>query len=106
MKTPEIITRYLEAANRFDSSGAAECFTADARVHDEGHDHVGQDAVRAWVAETSHKYHPKVEVIGAKGSGSQVALSVRISGSFTGSPIELEYAVTLRDGKIATLNIQ
>lgn len=106
MKTPEVITRYFEAAHRFDESAAAQCFTPDARVHDEGHEHVGQDAVRAWVTETSKKYRPKVEVLGANGSGSQVALSVRVSGSFPGSPIELEYAVTLRDGKIASLSIQ
>lgn len=106
MKTPAIITRYLEAANRFDAAGAAECFTADARVHDEGHDHVGQDAVRAWVAETSHKYQPKFDLLEVKGSGAQVPVFVRVSGRFPGSPIDLEYAVTLRDGKIATLNIQ
>ncbi len=106
MKSPEIITRYFAAANRFDAASAAECFTADARVHDEGHEHVGQDAVRAWVAETSKKYQPKSEVIRAKVSGSKVALAVRISGQFPGSPIELDYDITLRDGKISKLNIK
>jgi len=106
MKSPEIVTRYFAAANRFDAAGAAECFTADARVHDEGHEHVGQDAVRAWVTETSKKYQPKSEVIRAKVSGAKVALAVRISGKFPGSPIELGYDITLRDGKISTLNIQ
>ena len=105
MKSPEIITRYFAAANRFDASGAAECFTSDARVHDEGHEHVGQDAVRAWVAETSKKYQPKSEVIRAKVSGAKVALAVRISGHFPGSPIELDYEITLHDGKISRLNI-
>lgn len=105
MKTPEIVTRYFDAANRFDAASAAKCFTSDARVHDESHDHVGQDAVRAWVAETSKKYQPKSEVIRAKVSCSKVALAVRISGKFPGSPIELDYDITLRDGKISTLNI-
>ncbi|MDB6170636.1 MAG: hypothetical protein JWM88_3500 [Verrucomicrobia bacterium] len=105
MKSPEIITRYFAAANRFDASGAAECFTADARVHDEGHEHVGQDAVRAWVAETGRKYQPRSAVIRAKVSGSKVALAVRISGRFPGSPIELDYDITLRDGKISMLDI-
>src|SRR5882757_1744665 len=105
MKSPEIITRYFDAANRFDGASAAECFTADARVHDEGHEHIGQEAVRAWVAETSKKYQPKAEVIRAKVSGAKVALAVRISGQFPGSPIELDYDITLRDGKISTLTI-
>jgi hypothetical protein len=105
MKTPEIITRYFDAANRFDAASAAECFTSDARVHDEAHDYVGQDAVRAWVAGTSKKYQPKSEVIRAKVSGPKVALTVLISGQFPGSPIELDYDITLRDGKISTLNV-
>jgi len=76
MKTPEIITRYFAAANRFDAASAAECFTSDARVHDEGHDHVGQDAVRAWIAATSKKYQPKSEVIRAKVSDAKITLAV------------------------------
>ena len=106
MKTPDIIAQYLDAANRFDIANAVECFTADARVHDEAHDHVGQDAIRAWIAETSKKYQPKVDVVQVKGGGSKVVLSVRVSGRFPGSPIELEYDITLHEGKISTLNIQ
>ena len=105
MNTPEILIRYLDAANRLDASGAAECFTADAHVHDEGGDYAGPDAVRGWVAETSRKYQPRVEVLSTKRQGAEFLLTVRVTGSFPGSPIELDYAVTLRDGKIATLKI-
>jgi ketosteroid isomerase-like protein len=106
MKPPDIITRYLDAANRLDASGAAECFTDDAHVHDEGGDYVGPEAVRGWIAETSRKYQPRVGVLSTKVQGDAFLLKVRVAGSFPGSPIELDYAVTLRDGKIATLKIE
>lgn len=105
MKTPEIITRYIDAANRLDADAAALCFTADAHVHDENHDHRGQDAVRAWVRQTSEQYRPRTEVLTTEAHGDSVRLTVRASGTFPGSPIELDYAVTLRDGKISTLTI-
>ena len=105
MNTPEIITRYLDAANRQDAAGAADCFTADAHVHDEGGDYFGTDAVRGWVAETGRKYQPRVQVLSTQVQGAGFLCAVRVTGSFPGSPIELDYAVTLRDGKIATLRI-
>ena len=105
MNTPEIITRYLDAANRFDVTGAANCFHVDAHVHDENHDHVGLDAVRDWIGETSRKYRPQLEVLTAKAQADEWLLTVRVSGSFPGSPVDLEYAITLRDGKISSLKI-
>lgn len=105
MKAPEIITQYLDAANRFDAAGAAECFTAHARVHDEAHDHVGQDAIRRWIADTSEKYQPKVDVVQVGSEGARITLSARVSGRFPGSPVDLKYGITLEGGKIATLEI-
>ena len=106
MKTPEIITRYLDAANRFDVADAANCFSADAHVHDENHDYTGLDAVRDWIGETSRKYRPQFEVLTAKAQGNGLLLTVRVSGSFPGSPVDLDYAITLRDGKISSLKIE
>src|SRR5437868_6915256 len=55
---PSAVTQYFAAANRFDVARAAECFAADATVHDENHDFAGRDAIRGWIAETSRKYQP------------------------------------------------
>jgi hypothetical protein len=106
MKTPEIITRYLDAANRFDVTGAANCFHVDAHVHDENHDYAGLDAVRDWIADTSRKYRPRLEVLTAKAQDDTWLLTVRVSGNFPGSPVELDYAITLRDAKISSLKIE
>jgi len=104
-KLPAVVTRFFDAVNRFDFA-AVDSFTADARVHDENRDHVGTDAIRAWIAETSQKYRPTFEVLRAEGRDSKITLSVRVSGDFPGSPIDLDYDFALRDGKISTLSIQ
>ncbi len=103
---PEAIMRYLEAANRSDAIAAAECFTADAAVHDENRDYLGRDAIRDWVKETSRKYRPAFTVMRASANGGEVSLSVSVSGQFPGSPVTLDYQIQLRDGKISTLTIE
>ena len=103
---PAAVARYLEAANRFDALGAADCFTANATVHDENHDYVGQDAIRAWVAETSRKYRPAFTVMRTAVRGDDVSLAVAVSGQFPGSPVTLDYVLQLRDGKISTLTVE
>jgi ketosteroid isomerase-like protein len=103
---PATVTRYLEAANRFDVLDAADCFNADASVHDENHDYVGRDAIRAWITETSRKYQPAFTVMRASVNGDDVSLAVAVSGRFPGSPVTLDYVLRLRDGKILTLTIE
>ena len=103
---PADVTRYLEAANRFDATAAANSFTADASVHDENHDYVGRSAIRAWIAETSRKYRPAFTVLRAAVNGDDVTLSVAVSGQFPGSPVTLNYELRLCGGKISTLTIE
>src|SRR4051794_32661601 len=98
---PTVVTRYLEAANRFDAAAAADCFTANASVHDENRKHLGRTAIRAWVAETSRKYRPTFTVLRATETGDDVILSVAVSGQFPGSPVSLDYQLQLRAGKIS-----
>jgi hypothetical protein len=102
---PAAVAHYLEAANRFDAVAAADCFTADGAVHDENHDHVGREAIRAWVARTSQKYQPAFTVMDAVVSGDDVTLSVAVSGQFPGSPVTLDYQLRLSAGKILILTI-
>ncbi len=102
---PAAVTRYLEAANRFDATAAADCFAAGASVHDENQEHVGRAAIRAWVAETSRKFRPAFTVMRAAANGDEISLSVAVSGQFPGSPVTLDYELQLRDGKISMLTI-
>jgi hypothetical protein len=105
MKAPEIITRYIDASNRFDATAAADCFCSDAHVHDENHDHRGREVIQNWISETSRKYRAHAKVLRAKRRADEWLLTVHTSGSFPGSPIDLDYAITLRDGKISSLKI-
>src|SRR5262245_11386805 len=103
---PDVVTRYFDTANRFDAARAAECFAADATVHDENRDHVGREAIRTWVAETSRKYQPRFTLVRTSIDDAHVHLSVAVSGQFPGSPVTLDYEMQLRDGKISTLTIE
>lgn len=105
MKLPAVISAYVAAANAFDPETAAAQFTADAHVHDENNDHIGREAIRAWVAETSEKFRPQNKVLSAESRGDEVVTTNRISGDFPGSPAELHFTFTLRDDLIAKLAI-
>jgi ketosteroid isomerase-like protein len=103
---PVAVARFVEAANRCDASAAANCFTADASVHDENQDFDGRSAIRAWVAATGRKYRPAFTVMRASVNGDDVDLAVAVSGEFPGSPVTLDYLLRLRDGKISELTIE
>src|SRR4051812_21395250 len=102
---PTAVTRYLEAANRFDAAVAADCFTVDASVSDENRDYAGRDVIRAWIAENSRKYRPVFTVMRVSMNGDLVSLAVAVAGQFPGSPVTLDYTLRLRDGKIESLTI-
>ncbi len=103
---PNAVARYFDATNRFDAESAAACFTPDATVHDEGKTHVGTEAIRDWVAHASEQYQPQATVLSAREDGDKLAVATRVAGQFPGSPVELEFAFSLRDEKIAELAVQ
>jgi hypothetical protein len=102
---PAAIAHYIEASNRFDPDSAAACFSLDATVRDEGHTHIGREAIRTWVSEASEKYRPHATVINAQEHGDKLVLDVRVAGEFPGSPIELKFQFSLRNDAIAQLTI-
>ena len=53
----------------------------------------------------SNKYQPTVEVIDVAEADGKTILTGRVSGNFTGSPIELSYTFILSGEKIARLEI-
>lgn len=103
---PQVLSDYFAAANDGRIHDAAACFAADALVHDENHDHVGFDAIQAWIEDTTRKYQPKAEVDRIEAVDDAFVAVATVSGTFPGSPAQLEYTFTVRDGKIARLSIQ
>jgi ketosteroid isomerase-like protein len=106
MNSPDPITTYFEAANAGQADAAAACFTEDGTVYDEGGEHRGPAMIRAWVEETTGKYQPRTEILGRDESTDRTLVTARVSGNFPGSPVELEFAFTLREGKISSLRIE
>ncbi len=104
-KLPRVLAEYFAATNAHDVEAMIAAFTEDATVHDEGRDHVGVAAIRAWMKETIEKYDYKVEPIESSRNGSSGVVLVSLRGKFPGSPITLQYAFTLSGERITRLEI-
>jgi hypothetical protein len=105
IELPAPIASFFQAHNSGRTDNFLALFTADAVVADEGHEYRG-DAIKTWIDDAVAKYHPlHAEVTGLVPSGSQTVAATEVSGTFPGSPIELRYRFTLREGKIAALSI-
>jgi len=104
-KLPRVLAEYFAATNAHDVGAMIAAFTEDAMVRDEGRDHVGVAAIRAWMRETIEKYDYKVEPIESSRNGSSAVLLVSLHGKFPGSPITLQYAFTLSGERVARLEI-
>lgn len=101
-----LLTKYFQAANERDFDGQTTCFAEDARVYDEAEDHVGRAAIRAWIEETTQKYDQHLTVLGSRERDGNEVVTARVEGSFPGSPIELDFVFTLREGMIAALKVE
>ncbi len=104
-KLPEILQRYYTAKNAHDVDAMADCFTPDALVHDEKQDIRGEAPIKEWIAKTTSEYRVTVDVKEVQEDGERVKVTANVSGNFDGSPLEMYYDFTLRDGKIAELSI-
>jgi hypothetical protein len=105
LELPAPILGYFQAQNSGRTDAFLELFTADAVVADEGCEHRG-DAIRTWIDGAISKYHPlHADVTRLELADTQTIAIAQVSGSFPGSPIELRYHFTLRDGRIAALSI-
>jgi hypothetical protein len=104
-KLPRVLAEYFAATNAHDVGSMIAAFTEDATVHDEGRDHVGVPAIRAWMKETVEKYDYKVRAIESSRNGSSAIVLVSLRGKFPGSPITLQYAFTLSGERVARLEI-
>lgn len=101
---PEPIATYFDADNR-DGEAVARCFTKQAVVKDEGQNHSGPEAIKAWKTAASAKYAYSSEPFALKQEDGLYIVTSRLTGNFPGSPIDLRYAFRLERGKIASLEI-
>jgi len=103
---PEILRRYFDAQNAHDIDALVDCFAPDATVRDEGHTHVGTEAVRAWKQAASAKYRIHATPIESRVDGDRTIVVASVAGNFKGSPANLTYRFGLsHDGRISALEV-
>lgn len=103
---PAPVAAYWTAANAGDTVAAAASFAPDATVQDEGHTHRGADAIAGWIEQTTQAAHPVVEPLRHTTEAGRLLVTGKVSGSFPGSPVELDFAFTLANGQISKLEIK
>jgi SnoaL-like domain len=101
---PGPIAAYFEA-DKQSPEALARCFTASAVVKDEGRTHTGVEAIRAWRAAASAAYTYTVEPFSLDQQAGAHVVNSRVSGTFPGSPVNLQYHFRLEHGLIASLEI-
>ena len=105
IKLPQIISDYINASNGHDVKSIVACFSDAATVHDEGLTHDGKKAIEDWVVKTIEKYKFHFQPLGIKGADAEIIVAVKVSGTFDGSPVTLDYHFAIEGGKIASLAV-
>ena len=107
MKTqiPDIIETYFRASNADDIEKLVSCFSMDAAVTDENETHHGAAAIKAWAVSVRKKYQFKTEVLRAAQKPDAVIVTAKLSGTFPGSPVNLDFKFGLKGDAISALEI-
>ena len=106
MKLPKLIQTYIDACNRHDVNSILACFSDNAVVRDEGETLRGKEEIEAWVVKTIEKYKFQLKPLGVKNETTEVVVSMKVSGTFDGSPITLDYHFRIEKGKILSLAVK
>lgn len=102
---PTPIDAYYTAKNAHDLDAMLAPFAEDAHVRDEGEDHRGRGAIRAWMENTTRKYRVTATPEEASRDGEQHIVRALVAGNFPGSPAYLTYRFRLAGDRIAQLEI-
>ena len=101
---PPAIAAFFQAHNTGQTEDIKELFTGDALVRDEEHEYRGA-AIKAWIDGAIAKYNPHAAATDLAQVGDKTIVTAQVSGAFPGSPAQLRYNFTLKNGKIAALAI-
>ena len=104
--TPAAVTLYLQSHGNPDKSQLADSFHSDAVVRDEGHTHRGLDAIVAWQLAAEAQYQFSLTPLGVSRKDDTFKLLARIKGNFPGGVADLMHVFTLKDERIASLEIR
>ena len=102
---PKPIELYFKAENGGRPEDLAACFAADARVFDERRHYEGLPAIKAWKAETKAKYNHTADPLQTRQRDGKTVVTSRLTGTFPGSPITVDFVFELESDKIKSLEI-
>lgn len=105
MNLPNVIAALVKAQHHSDSTAYAQCFADTAIVYDEGRTHKGLSEIKAWNEQTNATYAVSLTPVNYTPTPEGGILTTRVSGTFPGSPIVLNYNFELENGKILSLRI-
>ncbi|WP_296950567.1 nuclear transport factor 2 family protein [uncultured Massilia sp.] len=106
MPTPTLpapIAAYFAAEHHPEALSA--CFAKDAVLKDDGHTYTGIDAIQAFLAAASAKYHATTVPFSLRDDGGWHVVHANVSGNFPGSPVVLAHRFRLQHGLIQALEI-
>ena len=103
---PQIITGYITASNTHDIEAILGCFSDSAIVRDENETLHGKEAIKGWIVKTIGKYNFHFEPVQIHQDDNETTVSMKVSGTFPGSPITLDYHFITLDGKISSLSVE
>ncbi|MFC4943937.1 nuclear transport factor 2 family protein [Pseudonocardia sp. GCM10023141] len=102
---PVPVTTYLTTPKSEVGPLLDTLFAPDAVVHDEGRNHVGIDAIRAWTDAVVAAFTFTRTVTGSAVVGDATVVDTRLEGDFPGSPVDLHHHFTVSGGRISALTI-
>ena len=105
MEVPLSVREYFDSRNAFDIERTLAQFENEAVVEDEELEFRGRDSIRDWIEGTQTKYHPSFDVTAVKQERHAIVVATLVSGAFEGSPLPIDHAFTLSNGKIGRLVI-
>ena len=105
MKLSKPIQAYFDAERSDDADRVARAFTADGRVYDEGHTHIGHADIAVWWRASKDQYQQSTQPFEAETAGDVTKVRAIVSGNFPGSPATLTFSFRLNGDRIARLEV-
>jgi hypothetical protein len=103
---PDVVRRYLEAHDHRHTDEALSAFTPDATVADDGHEYVGSEEIRHWLAEASTEFTYTRTFVGANAVDANTwVVTSHLEGNFPGNVVDLRYRFVVAGERISRLVI-
>ncbi len=103
---PELIQNYIVAQNTRNIEARLSCFAPQATVLDEGEWRQGKESIREWMQKTEAQYAQTMKALTCVATEDEWVLTAETSGTFPGSPINLDYHFLVTDNQIARLEVK